>query len=129
MKIEHIAIWVKDLEKMRAFYEQYFGAASNSKYHNPVKNFESYFLSFGDGCRLELMHKPGLIEREQHYASQSFGIVHLAISVGNKMLVDELISKLGADGYNVVGQPRTTGDGYYEGVVLDPEGNIIEITE
>lgn len=128
MKIEHIAIWVKDLEQMRAFYERYFGATANSKYHNPTKNFQSYFLSFEDGCRIELMHKPDLFERGQLYSSQSFGIVHLAISVGSKLLVDELISKLASDGYEVVGQPRTTGDGYYEGIVLDPEGNIIEIT-
>ncbi|MFT3934988.1 MAG: VOC family protein [Chitinophagaceae bacterium] len=129
MRIEHVAIWVKDIEGMKAFYEKYFAASSNAKYHNPAKNFHSYFLQFQDGCRLELMHKPALHENSQPYAAPAYGIVHLAMSVGSKVLVDELVSQLAADGYQVVGQPRTTGDGYYEGVVLDPENNIIEITE
>ncbi|MCP1298198.1 VOC family protein [Chryseobacterium sp. S0630] len=127
MKIEHIAIWVKDLEKSRAFYQRYFGAVSNEKYHNPVKNFQSYFLSFENGCRLEIMTRPDIKESENSYESQQYGIIHLAFSVDNKQKVDELTEILRKDGYKVVGEPRTTGDGYYESVILDPENNIIEI--
>lgn len=127
MKIEHIAVWVKDLEKSRAFYEKYFGAVSNEKYHNPVKNFQSYFLSFENGCRLEIMTRPDIKESENAYESQRYGIIHLAFSVDNKQKVDELTEILRKDGYTVAGEPRTTGDGYYESVILDPEDNIIEI--
>jgi lactoylglutathione lyase len=129
MKIEHIAIWVKDLERMRAFYENYFGARSNELYHNPVKQFQSYFLSFDSGCRLELMHSPKIKDHNKDYEKQSLGIIHLAISVGGRKQVDDLSIKLQSDGYMLVGKPRVTGDGYYESVVLDPENNIIEITE
>ena len=127
MKIEHIAILVKDLEKSRVFYEKYFGAVSNEKYHNPVKNFQSYFLSFENGCRLEIMTRPDIKESENSYESQKYGIIHLAFSVNNKQKVDELTEILREDGYKVAGEPRTTGDGYYESVILDPENNIIEI--
>lgn len=127
MKIEHIAIWVKDLEQFRAFYQKYFGAVSNEKYHNPVKNFQSYFLSFENGCRLEIMTRPDIKESENSYESQQYGIIHLAFSVDNKQKVDELTEILRKDGYKVAGEPRTTGDGYYESVILDPENNIIEI--
>ncbi|MEN5309754.1 VOC family protein [Chryseobacterium cucumeris] len=127
MKIEHIAIWVKDLEQFRAFYQKYFGAVSNEKYHNPVKNFQSYFLSFENGCRLEIMTRPDIKESKNSYESQQYGIIHLAFSVDNKQKVDELTEILRKDGYKVAGEPRTTGDGYYESVILDPENNIIEI--
>jgi len=127
MKIEHIAIWVKDLEKSRAFYQKYFGAVSNEKYYNPVKNFQSYFLSFDNGCRLEIMTKPDIRETENSYESQQYGIIHLAFSVDSKEKVDELTETLRKDGYTVAGESRTTGDGYYESVILDPENNIIEI--
>ncbi|WP_431611908.1 VOC family protein [Chryseobacterium sp. 'Rf worker isolate 10'] len=127
MKIEHIAIWVKDLERSRAFYQKYFGAVSNEKYHNPVKNFQSYFLSFENGCRLEIMTRPDIKESENSYESQQYGIIHLAFSVENKQKVDELTEVLRKDGYAVAGEPRITGDGYYESVILDPENNIIEI--
>lgn len=129
MKIEHIAIWVQNLEQMRAFYETYFGAVSNTKYHNPSKNFQSYFLSFEDGARLELMHKPEVSGVSQTFKNQSLGIVHLAISVGSKEQVDTLTNQLQQNGIQVVGEPRMTGDGYYESVILDPENNLIEITE
>lgn len=129
MKIEHIAFWVQDLERVKAFYEMYFGAISNEKYHNPAKNFQSYFLSFKEGARIELMHKPDVQGVSQTYENQRLGVVHLAISVGSKEKVDSLTSQLKNDGFQVVGQPRTTGDGYYESVILDPENNIIEITE
>ncbi|MGR3854603.1 VOC family protein [Chryseobacterium indologenes] len=127
MTIEHIAIWVRDLEKSRAFYQKYFGAVSNEKYHNPFKNFQSYFLSFESGCRLEIMTRPDIRETENSYESQQYGIIHLAFSVDNKQKVDELTEILRKDGYKVAGEPRTTGDGYYESVILDPENNIIEI--
>lgn len=127
MKIEHIAVWVKDLEKTRTFYQKYFGAVSNEKYVNPVKNFESYFLSFENGCRLEIMTRPDLSESENSYESQQFGIIHFAFSAGSKEKVNELTETLRKDGYTIAGEPRTTGDGYYESVILDPENNIIEI--
>lgn len=128
MRIEHVAIWVDDLDKSRDFYVDYFGAIPNAKYHNPSKNFQSYFLSFDDGCRLELMQRPDIASRTQIHPQQHVGLVHLAISVGSKEKVDSLTDRLRSDGYVVVGEPRTTGDGYYESVILDPEGNIIEIT-
>ena len=127
MKIEHIAIWVKDLERSRAFYQKYFGAVSNEKYHHPVKNFQSYFLTVENGCRLEIMTKPDIKESENSYESQQYGIIHLAFSVASEQKVDELTELLRNDGYQIAGEPRTTGDGYYESVILDPENNIIEI--
>ncbi|WP_313093540.1 VOC family protein [Chryseobacterium flavum] len=127
MKIEHIAVWVKDLEAIRKFYQKYFGAVSNEKYHNPVKNFESYFLSFDNGCRLEIMTRPDIRENTNSYEAQQFGIIHLAFSVESKRKVDELTEMLRKDGYTIAGEPRITGDGYYESVILDPENNIIEI--
>ena len=126
MKIEHIAIWVSDIEKMRRFYEEYFNAKSGEKYVNQKKNFTSYFLSFTEGSRLELMHKPtilAIVNKEEH-----LGFIHFAISVGSKEKVDSLTGKLRQDGFKITGEPRTTGDGYYESVVLGPEGNRIEIT-
>lgn len=128
MRIEHLAIWVKNLEEMKNFYEQYFRARSNHKYLNPLTHFESYFLSFEGGSRLELMHRPDIAQREHNHLSQREGMVHMAISTGSEAKVDELVNTLKADGFKVVGAPRTTGDGYYEAVVLDPEGNLIEVT-
>lgn len=128
MKIEHLAIWVKDLELMRQFYETYFNARSGALYHNPTKNFKSYFLSFDSGCRLELMQKPEIPENKNDIINQYIGIIHFAISLGSKNQVDQLTEVLREANYAVVGEPRTTGDGYYESVVLDPEGNRIELT-
>lgn len=127
MKIEHIAVWVKDLERSKAFYETYFGAVANKKYRNLVKNFESYFLSFDNGSRLEIMTRPDLRESTNSYESQQLGLIHFAFSAGSKEKVNELTEVLRRDGYTVAGEPRTTGDGYYESVILDPEKNIIEI--
>ncbi|MEO0468193.1 MAG: VOC family protein [Bacteroidota bacterium] len=128
MKIEHLAIWVKDIEKMKHFYESYFSAQAGTLYHNPHKAFTSYFLSFSSGCRLELMHKPSIASLSDENGTEHLGIIHFAISVGSKEAVDRLTEKIGHDGYTIAGRPRTTGDGYYESVVLDPEGNRIEIT-
>jgi len=127
MKIEHLAIWVKDLEKMRMFYEIYFGAKSGNKYHNPSKNFSSYFLNFEDGARLELMYRPDILETLQKLEEQ-IGMAHFAISVGSKEKVKELTENLRESRFEIIGEPRTTGDGYYESVILDPERNRIEIT-
>lgn len=128
MKIEHIAIWVRNLENTRAFYQKYFNAKSNAKYHNKTTNFQSYFLEFQNGCRLELMNKPEINEENKSYEKQKLGIIHFAFSVGSKDKVDSLTMQLENDGFNIIGKPRTTGDGYYESVILDPENNIIEIT-
>ncbi|WP_114749990.1 VOC family protein [Pleomorphovibrio marinus] len=126
MKIEHVSMWVSDLEKMRKFYEKYFGARSGNKYHNAEKNFSSYFLNFKPGCRLELMHKPDLGANPQE-KQPHLGMAHFAISVGSKQLVDDLTALLKKDGFTVASKPRTTGDGYYESVIKDPDGNLIEI--
>ena len=129
MQIEHIALWARDLEQMRTFYETYFGAISNEKYTNVGKGFSSYFLTFPDGgSRLEIMQMAGIPDTKNDVLSQFMGLVHFAISVGDKDAVDTLTNRLRADGYAVVGEPRYTGDGYYESVILDPEENRIEIT-
>ena len=128
MKIEHLAIWVKDLEGMKIFYQKYFNAQSNELYTNTSKNFRSYFLSFESGCRLELMHKPEIPNNLNNLENQNIGLIHFAVSVGSKEKVDQLTEQLRIDNCQIVGEPRTTGDGYYESVVLDPEGNRIEIT-
>lgn len=128
MKIEHLAIWSRDIEKLKKFYQEYFGADSNEKYTNSKKSFQSYFLSFDSGPRLELMQMPGIPESKDNVYDQFTGLIHFAVSVGSKEGVDSLTEKLRTDGFEVVGEPRTTGDGYYESVILDPEGNRIEIT-
>jgi lactoylglutathione lyase len=128
MYIEHLAIWCRDLERMKAFYETYFGAKSNEKYTNPKKKFESYFLSFDQGPRLELMQMAGIPASQNDIYAQFLGLVHFAISVGSEAEVNQLTERLRADGYEVIGEPRWTGDGYYESVILDPEQNRIEIT-
>ncbi len=127
MKIEHVAIYVQDLENMKNFYETYFSASSNERYHNPKTGLKTYFLSFGDGARLELMSRPDSCDQEKSYYREGF--THLAFSVGSKELVDSMTALLDKDGYKVISGPRTTGDGYYESCVLDPENNQIEITE
>jgi len=126
MKIEHIAIWVSDLDTMRNFYVRYFKGTSGALYENPKKNFSSYFLTFDEGARLELMQNPKI--HMPFSENEHVGLIHFAMSVGSEPEVDALTERLQADGYKVVGEPRTTGDGYYESVVLDPEGNRIEIT-
>ena len=127
-RIEHLAIWAKDLERLKAFYVKYFQAVAGEKYRNNAKNFESYFLSFADGCRLELMQMPGIPDSKNDVRAQFTGLIHFAISVGSKEKVDALTEQFRKDGISIVGEPRMTGDGYYESVILDPEGNRIEIT-
>jgi len=166
MKIEHIAIWVRDIDKVCEFYRKYFGGVVHPIYHNPTKQFTSRFITFDDGARLEVMHRPdidsnvgtaemfhvkqsiasvatgrlrtGMTEYEtvghkvskqsQTEDTQHLGFTHLSFSVGSKEEVDHLTKQMSSEGVPVIGQPRTTGDGYYESVVLDPEGNRIEIT-
>jgi lactoylglutathione lyase len=125
MKIEHIGLFVQDLEATKSFYEHYFSAVAGEKYHNSKTTFQSYFLSFQDGARLEIATKENLSDIEK---STRTGFVHLAFSLGSKEHVDELTARLSADHFTVKSGPRTTGDGYYESVVLDPEGNELELT-
>lgn len=125
MKINHIAIYVQDLEKTRAFYEKYFGGKSNEKYHNPKTGLETYFISFSDNTRLEIMARPNISINNKDLTS--CGYIHMAFSVNGKENVDKITSTLKNDGYTVISAPRTTGDGYYESCVLDPENNQIEI--
>ena len=126
MRIEHIAMYVNDLEKVRTFFMRYFGATSNEGYHNPRTDFRSYFLSFDHGARLEIMKKPLMDDTEK--GLNRTGYVHIAFSLGSKSAVDELTERLKADGYEVISGPRTTGDGYYESCIVGIEGNQIEIT-
>ena len=126
MKIEHVALYVNDLERAREFFIKYFGATSNDGYHNPVKKFRSYFLTFDDGSRLEIMNKAELDDAKK--TLNRTGFIHIAFSVGGKEKVDELTARLKADGFKIIGGPRTTGDGYYESCVVDFEGNQIELT-
>lgn len=126
MRIEHAAIYCNDLEGAKNFFVKYFGAKSNELYHNPKTNFKSYFLTFDDGARLEIMTKPELDDEPK--SLKRTGFIHLAFSVGSKDKVDELTAKLKSDGYKVISGPRTTGDGYYESCILAFEDNQIEIT-
>ena len=127
MKIEHIALYVNDLEKARDFFVKYLDGTSNNGYHNPKTDFRSYFISFEDGARLELMNKPEMADDEKKL--NRTGYAHIAFSVGSKEKVDSLTERLKSDGYEVVSGPRTTGDGYYESCIVVIEGNQIEITE
>lgn len=153
MKIEHIAIWAKDIDKVCEFYRKYFGGVVHPIYHNPAKQFTSRFVTFDDGARLEIMHRPDIDvwpvtslqsdmltlghagvqapRRDTHdrmFHVEHMGFTHVSFSVGSKEEVNRLTEQMSADGIQVVGEPRTTGDGYYESVVLDPEGNRVEIT-
>ncbi|GCF95404.1 lactoylglutathione lyase [Enterococcus florum] len=127
MRLEHVAMYVRDLEKMREFFETYFEATSNERYHNTKTGLMTYFLTFGDGARLELMTRPEVGQSEPDLYQA--GLIHIAFSVGSKEKVDALTEQLISDGYHVLSGPRTTGDGYYESAVRIAEGIQIEITE
>ena len=126
MKIEHIALYVNELEEARKFFIKYLGAKSNDGYHNLKTNFRSYFLSFDDGARLELMNKPEMSDQPKNLART--GYAHIAFSVGGKEKVDALTARLKDGGYDVISGPRITGDGYYESCIVVIAGNQIEIT-
>ncbi len=127
MKIEHLAVWTYNLEGLRSFYMHYFDASSNEIYHNHSKEYRSYFLTFEGDCRLELMEMPGIPHSKDNTLKQFTGLIHFAIQVASKSEVDKLTEMLRNDGFKIVSEPRTTGDGYYESVVLDPDGNRVEI--
>lgn len=126
MKIEHVAMYVNDLENAKRFFEKYLGAVANSLYHNKTTDFKSYFLTFDEGARLEIMTKPVMEDSEKPL--DRTGLIHIAFSVGSKEKVDLLTEQLKKDGYTVVSGPRTTGDGYYESCIVAIEGNQIELT-
>jgi len=124
--MEHIAMYVNDLDSAREFFIKYFGASANDGYHNAKTDFRSFFLTFEDGARLEIMSKPEMADAPKELSRT--GYVHIAFSVGSKERVDSLTSLLITDGYEVTSGPRTTGDGYYESCIVGIEGNQIEIT-
>ncbi len=126
MRIEHIAMYVNDLKKTRDFFVKYFNAVSNTQYHNKTTGFRSYFLSFDNGARLEIMNKPQIKDTKKDL--NQTGYIHIAFSVGSKEAVDKLTEQLKNDGYQIISGPRTTGDGYYESCIVGIENNLIEIT-
>ncbi len=125
MKIEHVALYVKNLEEAKRFFVKYFDAKPGMGYYNPKTGFRSYFLSFENGAPLEIMNKPDVTEGKNGVARMGYS--HVAFSVGSAEKVDELTGRLKADGYKMVSGPRVTGDGYYESCILDLEGNEIEV--
>jgi len=127
-RIEHIALWVEDIDRICAFYENAFGARIGPRYANPAKGFESRFLSFDSGARVEVMTTTKLSPVRHSAGAERMGLTHLAISLGSEGAVRELTERLAASGVTVLDGPRRTGDGYYESVILDPEGNRIELT-
>lgn len=126
MKIEHIAMYVNDLDAAKDFFVKYFDARANDGYHNKSTDFKSYFLTFEDGARLEIMNNPDIKDLEKD--ATRTGYIHIAFSVGSKKKVDRLTEQLKSDGYDVISGPRTTGDGYYESCIIGIEDNLVEIT-
>ncbi|MDD3474094.1 MAG: VOC family protein [Syntrophaceae bacterium] len=125
MKLEHIALYVDDLEKMREFYVRFFNATASQKYHNPKTGLQTYFLSFDDGARLEIMQRPDMSPKA--VGEHPLGYAHIAFWLGSSDEVDKLTQSLQQHGYPLLNGPRVTGDGYYESVLTDPEGNLIEL--
>ncbi len=128
MHLDHFALWTTDLERLKAFYATYFGATTGEKYVNARRSFASYFLSFADGARLEIMAQHDVARRPAAQGAPQAGYAHLAIALGSVERVDALTETLRTAGFVIAGAPRWTGDGYYESVVLDPDGNLIELT-
>ncbi|HEX2953388.1 MAG TPA: VOC family protein [Bacillota bacterium] len=128
MRIEHIALWTPDLERSKDFYIRYFNGTAGDKYTNPTSLFQSYFIRYEDGSRLEIMNRPTNHRDPGDTEDNISGLAHFAISVGSRERVDRLTERLRSDGYRIIRESRTTGDGYYESVILDPDDNRIEIT-
>jgi lactoylglutathione lyase len=129
MKLEHVAIWTRQLENLRAFYITYFNGVSNEKYINSAKGFESYFISFASGARLELMSRADIPENQNDRAgSQHLGLIHLSFEVGSMTEVDQKAEAFRALGFPILSGPLKTGDGYYEFETLDPDGNRLEVS-
>ena len=134
MKLEHVAIWTHNLEKLKAYYETYFGGVANTKYVNESKNFQSYFLTFdsgagaGAGARIEIMTRPDIRENRNDIQKAQIGITHFAFAVETMDEVDEKARQLKTDGYEILSGPRKTGDGYYEFETFDPDNNRLEVT-
>ena len=128
IRIDHVAMWTDDVDRLASFYAQYFGATVGDRYVNAQKGFESRFISFESGARLEVMRTTALQPARAEAGAQRMGLTHLAVSLGSEGRVDALTARLRADGFPVIDGPRRTGDGYYESVVLDPDGNRIELT-
>jgi lactoylglutathione lyase len=127
-RLDHVALWTDDIERLAAFYRSYFEAEVGEKYVNLSKGFESRFVAFKGGARLEIMRTTSIKLVAHAPGTQRMGLTHLALSVGSVEQVNELTNRLREDGYAVIDGPRRTGDGYYESVVLDPDGNRVEIT-
>jgi lactoylglutathione lyase len=126
VRVEHVALWVQDLERMRGFYVAHVGGQSGARYHNPRTGLTSYFISFDGGCRIELMQAPGVQPGPE---GRTAGYAHVALSLGGREAVDATVDVMRQKGVAIASDPRTTGDGYYEAVILDPEGNHIELAE
>ena len=124
MKINHIALWTNQLEELREFYTKYFDGRTNEKYINPQKGFESYFMRFEEGAALEIMRKINITEPD---SVLHIGLAHFSFSVGSKEAVIEFIERFRKDGYTIASEPRTTGDGFFEGSIIDPDNNLVEI--
>jgi lactoylglutathione lyase len=127
-RIEHIALWTRDIGRLQDFYVKYFGARAGAGYRNDARDFDSCFLEFDGGARLELMRSGRVDLVDAAAGAQRRGLTHIAIAVGSGAAVDALTQRLAADGYPVLDGPRRTGDCYYESVVLDPDGNRVEVT-
>ena len=129
MIIEHLAIWTQNLEALKDYYVQYFGAQPNDKYTNVQKQFQSYFLSFASGARLELMSRPDIpANANDPVSAQYLGLIHFAFGVDTMAEVDQKVEELRAAGFPILSGPRKTGDGYYEFETLDPDKNRIEVS-
>lgn len=129
MTLEHVAIWTDNLEQLKDYYVKYFHAIPNDKYHNQKKQFQSYFLNFKSGARLEIMSMPGIPDNKNDtIVMQHRGIIHLAFGVDTMREVEEKARQLQSDGFKVLSGPRKTGDGYYEFETLDPDNNRLEVT-
>lgn len=127
IRIEHVALWTSDVDRLVAFYCTYFGATAGNRYVNPARGFESRFVSFSSGARLEIMRTTSFCPVEHDAGTQRMGLTHLALSLGSESEVNQLTERLRSDGHPVVDGPRRTGDGYFESVILDPDGNRVEI--